>query len=134
VRDAPVLARMAALSASYSLRRARLQLPPMRPRKRIATGGSCPTSAEPANQIESCRQQYSEICPRSSLGNLTPREFIAKLSAQPQRPRRQRAGRCATWGLRASPSREGQQKAAENAGLKLNMVGRNRARLTATHS
>lgn len=61
---------------------------------------------------------YNEIRPHSSLGHLTPREFIAKLSAQAATSAPATGRDAALPGASAprpvaSPSREGQQKPAE---------------------
>jgi hypothetical protein len=74
--------------------------------------------AEAKVVIESWRQHYNEIRPHSSLGYLTPREFIAKLSAQAATSAPATGGNAALPGASAprpvaSPSREGQQKPAE---------------------
>ena len=74
--------------------------------------------AEAKVVIESWRQHYNEIRPHSSLGYLTPREFIAKLSAQAATSAPATGRDAALPGASAprpvaSPSREGQQKPAE---------------------
>ena len=43
------------------------------------------TREEPKVLIESWRAHYNEIRPHSSLGYLTPREFINRSTTQPQR-------------------------------------------------
>ena len=77
-------------------RQAGLQVPRRRPRRRIASGRPRPLSPTAANHvwaydfvfdrcangqqlkclIESWRRHYNEVRPHSSLGYLTPREFI----------------------------------------------------------
>ena len=74
--------------------------------------------AEAKVVIESWREHYNEIRPHSSLGYLTPREFIAKLSAQAATSAPATGRDAALPGASAprpvaQPSRQGQQKPAE---------------------
>ena len=94
--DAPVIARMQALSAQYprygysfigKFRDECLSLEWLRSR------------AEAKIIIESWRQHYNTVRPHSSLGYLTPNEFVAHQTTQ--RLARQRAGSLRYWGLRA---------------------------------
>ena len=48
--------------------------------------------AEAKVVIETWRRHYNEVRPHSSLGYLTPTEFVARIDSQTQRPGRQRGG------------------------------------------
>jgi putative transposase len=68
--------------------------------------------AEAKIVIETWRRHYNEVRPHSSLGYLTPKEFVA---TQPPASRQATGlGRCAMWGLRAPArcitARMGQQE------------------------
>ena len=88
--------------------------------------------AEAKVVIEAWRQHFNEVRPHSSLGYLTPAEFVARLEKQDAAPPSNGADRCGMWGLRAPPrcitvpqgANEGRN---EGGGLKLNVVRRNRA-------
>ena len=83
--------------------------------------------------IETWRRHYNEVRPHSSLGYLTPAEFVARIEQQDaaSRPATGRtAAVCGASALRpvASPSRKGQAKDQTEGGvLKLSVARRNRA-------
>jgi putative transposase len=71
--------------------------------------------AEAKVVIESWRRHYNEVRPHSSLGYLTPAEFVARIEEQDAAARLatgRTAAVCGASALRpvASPSREGQTK------------------------
>ena len=73
--------------------------------------------AEAKVVIETWRRHFNEVRPHSSLGYLTPAEFVARLKQQdaPSRPATGRTATvCGAFALRpvASPSRKGQSKTA----------------------
>ena len=108
VRDGPVLARMAVLSAQYpryGYRRIRIFL-----------------SREAKIVIEAWRKHYNQVRPHSSLGYLTPAEFVAKLNdknAAPVSATGRDAAVCGASAPRpvASPSRKGHSKAQERPAI-----------------
>jgi putative transposase len=80
--------------------------------------------------IEAWRQHYYEVRPHSSLGYLTPNEFVAR-GAKTSAPSGNGPGRCGTWGLRA-PARcstvpSGTNGAGKGSRLKLGAVRKIRA-------
>ena len=89
--------------------------------------------AEAKVVIETWRRHYNEVRPHSSLGYLTPAEFVAKLEEQDAASVPGNGpGRCGMWGLRA-PARcttvpQGANEGRNRGGrLKLTVVRRNRA-------
>jgi putative transposase len=78
--------------------------------------------AEAKVVIETWRRNYNEVRPHSSLGYLTPAEFVAKIEEQDaaSRPATGRpAAVCGASALRpvASPSRKGQTKHQPRAAI-----------------
>ena len=88
--------------------------------------------AEAKVVIETWRRHYNEVRPHSSLGYLTPAEFVASSSSKAQRPVTRRAGPLRYVGPpRPAPSHNrparGKRGASEGSRLKLSVVRRNRA-------
>ena len=87
--------------------------------------------------IEAWRRHFNEVRPHSSLGYLTPNEFVAR-GARPSAPSGNGPGRCGMWGLRA-PARcstvpPGTTAASQGSRLKLMLVRRIRPGHRFTHS
>ena len=88
--------------------------------------------AEAKVVIETWRRHYNEVRPHSSLGYLTPNEFVAR-RARRSVPSGNGPDRCGMWGLRA-PTRcitvpQGANEGASEGGrLKLSVVRRNQGR------
>ena len=121
VRDAPVLARMAALSAQYpryGYRRIRIFLG----RDECLSLEWFRSRAEAKAVIEAWRRHYNHVRPHSSLGYLTPAEFVTKLKENDAAPAPATGRDAAVDGASAprpvaAPSLTGQSKAQETPGF-----------------